>query len=284
MKQLVRSLSVVIASVIGACEGTHDAQVSTHTNSDDGRGSKDSGADDAAAPRSTDGASRGTDEPAGSTAGEATDPTRGALTEPPWWSSCGNGALDPGEACDDGSTLDGDGCTRECCLEQTLVPQCSAGWTQLHTAPCHCGDGFMAADEECDDGNLEFGDGCNGYCQLQSDACGDGVMADDEECDDRNAAPYDGCDRGCHLEQMCASIAPAGTPDGGSSAVCGNLIIERGETCDDGNTEAEDRCDPVCLLECGNGQREGDEECDDGNLERRDGCDEHCRAEVQLAD
>lgn len=28
--------------------------------------------------------------------------------------SCGNALIDPGEACDDGNTVDGDGCSRDC--------------------------------------------------------------------------------------------------------------------------------------------------------------------------
>ena len=33
--------------------------------------------------------------------------------------TCGNGVLDPGEACDDGNTLDGDGCSATCGIEVT---------------------------------------------------------------------------------------------------------------------------------------------------------------------
>ncbi|MEZ4270367.1 MAG: hypothetical protein R3C68_02675 [Myxococcota bacterium] len=42
---------------------------------------------------------------------------------------CGDGLVEPVEACDDGGTLDGDGCSSTCMLED--------GWTCLH-APSEC--------------------------------------------------------------------------------------------------------------------------------------------------
>lgn len=59
--------------------------------------------------------------------------------------TCGNGRLDPGEACDDNNTRSGDGCPADC------------------TAPC--GDGVRDPGEVCDDGNTNDGDGCAGDCK-----------------------------------------------------------------------------------------------------------------------
>ncbi len=63
---------------------------------------------------------------------------------------CGNGSLDDGEVCDDG-TNDGsyDGC----------LPDCSG------LGP-HCGDGSVQGPEACDDGNDVDGDGCNNNCVI----------------------------------------------------------------------------------------------------------------------
>ena len=36
-------------------------------------------------------------------------------------SPCGNGKKDPGEACDDGNTHDGDGCSATCTLESAFA-------------------------------------------------------------------------------------------------------------------------------------------------------------------
>src|SRR5262249_21161337 len=60
---------------------------------------------------------------------------------------CGNGVLDPGELCDDGNNLDGDGCDGNC-------------------SPTGCGNGIVTAGEECDDGNTDDDDCCTSTCQL----------------------------------------------------------------------------------------------------------------------
>lgn len=62
---------------------------------------------------------------------------------------CGNGTLDPGEACDDGNNESGDGCDRFCRSEV-------------------CGDGVVQDNEECDDGNTEDGDGCSRLCVVEA--------------------------------------------------------------------------------------------------------------------
>lgn len=59
--------------------------------------------------------------------------------------TCGNGRIDPGEACDDGNNRSGDGCPADC------------------SAPC--GDGVRDPDEACDDGNTNDGDGCSADCK-----------------------------------------------------------------------------------------------------------------------
>jgi cysteine-rich repeat protein len=66
---------------------------------------------------------------------------------------CGNGFLEEGEECDDGSNSNGDGCSSSC---------------QAEGAP-NCGDSTHAASEECDDGNAFDGDGCDSDCQLEAD-------------------------------------------------------------------------------------------------------------------
>ena len=65
---------------------------------------------------------------------------------------CGNGILEEGEACDDGNTLAGDGCSPTCRPEQ------------LGT----CGDGMISVGEQCDDGNTVEGDGCGPTCQVEN--------------------------------------------------------------------------------------------------------------------
>ncbi|MBF0107016.1 MAG: DUF4215 domain-containing protein, partial [Deltaproteobacteria bacterium] len=160
--------------------------------------------------------------------------------------TCGNGILGSGEACDDGNTIDGDGCDSNCTV----------------TA---CGNHIMTAGEECDDGNLADGDDCNASCQ--STACGNGVVSYGETCDDHNLTDGDGCDSNC------------------TTTRCGNGLITAGEECDDGNGNNGDGCTYDCKIErCGDGlinnrdvvNNVARETCDDGNSVNGDGCDNNC--------
>jgi cysteine-rich repeat protein len=65
---------------------------------------------------------------------------------------CGNGILEPGEACDDGNRVSGDTCNADCTSNET------------------CGNHIVDLDkgEKCDDGNLLSRDGCDSACQLET--------------------------------------------------------------------------------------------------------------------
>jgi cysteine-rich repeat protein len=137
---------------------------------------------------------------------------------------CGNAFVEPGEACDDGNTEPGDGCSADCQVE--------AGWTCFEDGPsiCQplvCGDGLVRGPESCDDGNLDAGDGCDPGCQVEpgfscrgepsvckTAACGDGVLDMEESCDDGNTSGGDGCSSVCQQEQgwTCAGEPSACTP------------------------------------------------------------------------
>ena len=95
---------------------------------------------------------------------------------------CGNRILDQFEECDDGNTIDGDGCSSFCTLE-TL-----------------CGNGQVDPQESCDDGNINNGDGCSSTCRLESQ-CGNGILDANEDCDDGNRFNGDGCSDLCQYEQ-----------------------------------------------------------------------------------
>lgn len=89
--------------------------------------------------------------------------------------TCGDGVQNPGEACDDANTDDGDGCDSNCTV----------------TA---CGNGIVTSGEQCDDGNLAAGDCCGGTCQFE---------ANGSACDDANP---------CTNLDACSAGACAGTP------------------------------------------------------------------------
>lgn len=65
---------------------------------------------------------------------------------------CGNRVVEPGEQCDDGNHVGGDGCSADCRSDE----QCGNGVV----------DGTLG--EACDDGNLASHDGCNSRCRLES--------------------------------------------------------------------------------------------------------------------
>ena len=123
--------------------------------------------------------------------------------------ACGNGEVEPGEECDDGDTVSGNGCSAEC-LEEI------------------CGNHRVDFGEECDDGNTLLLDGCDDACLFE---CGNNVTAGDEECDDGDRVGGDGCDENCINE------------------VCGNGVLQEaaGEVCDDGNVLSGDGCRFDCL-------------------------------------
>ncbi len=156
----------------------------------------------------------GTSDP-GSTGGTSTgviDETTSTGVPP----SCGNGIMDPFEACDDGNKVDGDACLNSC-------------------AAAACGDGVLQAGvEACDDGNQVDSDGCRNSCVVA--ACGDGVVQGGvEACDDGNQVDNDGCRNSCVL------------------AACGDGVVQAGvEVCDDGNKNDGDGCTAACLSECPN--------------------------------
>jgi cysteine-rich repeat protein len=142
---------------------------------------------------------------------------------------CGNGIVETGEQCDDGNTVQADGCHNDC-----LLPR--------------CGDGVTDLGEECDSGADNSNtrpDACRTDCRLSY--CGDGVMDTGEPCDDGNADNTDDCLVGC------------------SVASCGDGYIRAGhEACDDGNADNTDACTTSCnSARCGDGfVQSGAEDCD----------------------
>ena len=163
---------------------------------------------------------------------------------------CGNGTVEPGEVCDNGS------------MNGPSPLQCSTScrWTMINV----CGNGLKEGTEQCDDGNTVNTDGCTNNCRTGG-VCGNAVEDPGEECDDGNTVNNDSCTAQC------------------KDAYCGDWITLAGqEQCDDGNTANGDGCSSTCQVQsvaptCGNGSRQGAEECDDGNQSNTDGCTNACK-------
>lgn len=170
-------------------------------------------------------------------------------------SVCGNSERTADEACDDGNTVSGDGCSSDC---RTVDPgySCAPAGRACHRV-ARCGDGVVVVPELCDDGNKTAGDGCSATCKTEvgfkcsgqpsvctPTTCGDKMMEGAESCDDGNANPFDGCSADCQSEPDCAM--------GACMSRCGDGIVV-GEACDDGNNISGDGCSADCKVEPGFG-------------------------------
>jgi fibro-slime domain-containing protein len=222
---------------------------------------------------------------------------------------CGDSQVTGDEACDDGNSVAGDGCSADCHTVEGgyTCPQTGGACTASVVA---CPNAQIDAGEECDDGNATGGDGCSANCKVEAgyvcptagqackvkEFCGDGLVSytAGETCDDGNTTPGDGCSATCTIEagHTCDNTA---SPSLCSTEVCGNKKIAAGETCDDGNQTNGDGCSSSCKLEVGYtcpvlgapcraicGDKHtivGSEQCDDGNLVNGDGCSARCQLE-----
>lgn len=88
---------------------------------------------------------------------------------------CPNGRIDPGEQCDDGNIIGGDGCRGNCTRER-------------------CTDGILDLGEQCDDGNLNDNDRCTNNCRIRP-TCG-------EVCTEGGRA----CVTGCTCTRSCSPV------------------------------------------------------------------------------
>lgn len=141
---------------------------------------------------------------------------------------CGDGHMDPGEVCDDGNILAGDGCSADC----ASLEKCGNGIVDMAvgeacdgeagcSTDCHfqrCGNKLPDEGEGCDAGAIDTED-CTYMCTISR--CGDGYVNDQahEECEPAMNAD---CNDRCKWR------------------VCGDgAYDERTEQCDTGgNTQA----------------------------------------------
>ena len=164
---------------------------------------------------------------------------------------CGNGITETGEECDDGNTINGDGCSSTCTTETSTyapstgtatieTPSSGSGGGIQYTGPAICGNGNIDVGEDCDDGNTTDGDGC-------SSTCGKEVSA---------YAPSTGVGNvGTQFSGSGGSLqySGAGSLQDLQVHFCGNGITETGEECDDGNKTNGDGCSNCTLDAQGQG-------------------------------
>ncbi|MBI4176720.1 MAG: hypothetical protein HY518_05930, partial [Candidatus Aenigmarchaeota archaeon] len=176
-------------------------------------------------------------------------------------SSCGNGILDQGEACDGKSFGKINSCTgfNGAFTSGTLgcTPSC-----ELDTSSCtergHCGNGLIDAGESCDGNSFGPLDGaCDSYsplrftsgslkctnCQIDTSSCqdvssglcGDGVLNKGETCDGNSLGAIEGCTSYASFtggELSCGARCTINTSQCTEQVSCGNGVINMGESCD----------------------------------------------------
>ena len=194
---------------------------------------------------------------------------------------CGNGTLDPDEACDGGIGCTGCGCDMD--FESTVPVSLDC---QLI-----CGNGILDPGEDCDGGVGCTDCGCDMDfestvplsldCQL---ICGNGILDPGEACDGGIGCTGCGCDAG---------FEPTAPLSLDCQPICGNGILDPGEACDGGIGCTGCGCDagfeptvPLsldCQPICGNGILDPGEACDGGLGCTGCGCDAGFEPTVPLS-
>lgn len=137
-------------------------------------------------------------------------------------SACGNGQRVPVEQCDDGNTVDGDGCSSTCRIETGYA--CHEPTHGPSVCALTCGDGLIdPPHEECDDGTSGNSNTAPNACRTSCKRahCGDHVIDQGETCDE-------GAQNSDTTPDACRTTCVP--------AFCGDGIVDpaRGEQCDHG--------------------------------------------------
>jgi cysteine-rich repeat protein len=191
--------------------------------------------------------------------------------------TCGNHIVDPGEDCDDGNGIAGDGCSSDCKSESKVpgdvcpgvaiplfgtttrtghVDGTTAGATDNYTLGCNI--------KKAPDVVHVITSPIDGLAKIAITGYGSTLAALRTDC--TSAATETRC-LGIGTSGTLTAPVTAGKPlyviidgydtTGGSYAIdvtidpitCGDGVAQSPETCDDGNTVAGDGCSPTCTLE-----------------------------------
>lgn len=199
---------------------------------------------------------------------------------------CSNRVVDPGEECDDGNRVDGDGCDNTCkysCSPTDTTRDCHSMNACITGGTCNTGTHRCSPDAPKTAGTAcgNKGNCVEGNCIAPK--CGDGIVASGvESCDDGNAVAGDGCDNDCTPSCVTAAADCTGTP------TCRTAICASGKCssaadgskdnspCDTGGGAATCHAGACTKGTCGNGSVDVGEQCDDNNLTAGDGCEPNC--------
>lgn len=208
---------------------------------------------------------------------------------------CGNDVLEGTEECDDGNTVDGDGCTSTCTLEpiSPRVDTCPGMPLTLTAA----GDGTYQGVVTSSTATLtsDYKPAATGNSCATTIAAKDAVFSVTSPISGLLTATVAGAfDTAIYARTMCPTEADAAAPTdlACSGAVDGNgpetivvpieanvpvyVIVDGELAASSGVFELDVVVKPGV---CGNGTVEGGEQCDDGNLVANDGCSSTCQLE-----
>ncbi len=205
--RLVHRRCLALFALAGACQDIDGPAA----DASDSSGADTEGADDPSATTGGAAGSEAGDEP-GTTDGADSS---GGEAETDDGSVCGNGTIDLGEVCDDGTN---DGSYGGC------MPGCQeiAAW---------CGDGHVDAEEACDAGEANGVYGfCASDCSGIGEHCGDGTAQDGEGCDDGNRTDADGCNVDCRPSGELRWSYSLATDDGEFSDTTAIAVADDGSS------------------------------------------------------
>ncbi|CAK74202.1 unnamed protein product (macronuclear) [Paramecium tetraurelia] len=160
---------------------------------------------------------------------------------------CGDGlvVVDPNgffqEQCDDGNTINYDGCSSSCqfqCQPTTICTSCVNNRCEI------CATGYYLSDKK-----------------VCIPICGDALIVVGEQCENSSILPYKGCNN-CQAkcQSSCLNCSTSGLGcqqcksgynriDNLCYSICGDKIITEDEQCDDGNLIIGDGCH-LCQFNC----------------------------------
>lgn len=169
--------------------------------------------------------------------------------------ACGDGVVDPGEACDDGNREDGDGCSAQCQLDDVA------------STPGDDRAGYVWCSQSVQD--LTCGPDLG--CCAQPNPGGPACAAERTECGQNPT--FQACDG----PEDCADDLPCvGTRFGNTCAAQGYYrLCHTDADCERSRPDCDE--EGICREKCGDGEVGSNEECDDGNHDDGDGCSAACK-------
>ncbi|MBI1816313.1 MAG: DUF4215 domain-containing protein [Deltaproteobacteria bacterium] len=200
-----------------------------------------------------------------------------ATAQKHWLAACGDGTVDPSEQCDDGNTVDGDGCSATCQIE-TCYRCTGAPSACTPNDGAACDDGlFCNGADTCSGGSCSVhgvdpcaaGAECNNVCDEAHDSCH--VMAGTACTDDGNVCTDDQCDGAgaCGHAANTASCDDGVFCNGADTCSGGACTVHAGDPCAAGA-----ECNNACNESAGNCHVAANTACtNDGNPCSRDVCD-----------